>query len=454
MKSKILIVDDENDMLSMLERIINSQRDYEVLKANSGLQALEQLSAHEVDLVLTDLRMPGMDGMGLLGKIKEQWPDRTIIIMTAAGSIESAVEAMRKGAYDYITKPLEYDNLLLVIDRALERVRLLDDRRYLQTEIEGYFGFSGLIGMSEKMVKVYETIRNVSATSVPVLITGESGTGKELAARAIHFEGRRKERRFVAVNCGALPEPILESEFFGHTRGAFTGAVHDKKGLLEEADGGTLFLDEIGELCHPIQVKLLRVLQDGEFRPLGDTRDRKVDLRLISATNKNLETEVLKGRFREDLYYRLKVITITMPPLRERREDIPLLANHFLMKYSKKYEKNITELSSSAVQCLMNRPWKGNVRELENVIARAVAISNTQLIDKADLLTGEPPAESSAGFKEAKQRALMSFYKTYITTALIRNKGNISKTADECSMMRQSLQQIMKRCGIDPEDFR
>jgi two-component system response regulator AtoC len=453
MKNKILIVDDEPDMISLLERIITSQGKYEILKANTGLQALDILSEHEADLVLADLIMPEMDGMELLEKVKEKWPDKTIIIITACGSIENAVEAMKKGAYDYLTKPFQYDDLLLVLDRAFERVNLLDERRYLRSELQVISGFNELIGVSSEMVKIYERIRSVATTSVPVLITGESGTGKELAARAIHFESRRKERRFVAINCGGLPETILESEFFGYVKGAFTGAVRDKKGLLEEAHGGTLFLDEVGDLDLQIQVKLLRVLQDGEFRSIGDTRDKKADLRVISATNRDLDAEVMKGNFREDLYYRLKVIHIIMPPLRDRVEDIPLLANHFLRKYAKKYEKEIKAIATPAMQFLINRPWKGNVRELENAVARAVAISNDSVINEGDLFP-EEPGMPDIGFKEAKRFALMNFYRTYITSALIRNKGNISKTAEECSMMRQSLQQIMKRCGINPEDFR
>ncbi len=455
MNNKILIVDDETDMLSLLERIITSRKNYGVLKAATGLQALEVLSANDVDIVLTDLKMPGMDGLELLLKIKERWPDMTTIIMTACGTIENAVEAIKKGAYDYITKPFQYDDLLLLIDRSLERVCLLDEKRYLQSELRGRSGFNEFIGNSQEMLKVYERIRSIAATTVSVLITGESGTGKELAARAIHFESKRRERRFIAVNCGGLPETILESEFFGYTKGAFTSAVRDKRGLLEEADGGTLFLDEVGDLSLPIQVKLLRVLQEGEFRSIGDNSDKKVDLRVISATNRDLDKEVIKGNFREDLFYRLKVVTIHMPLLSERKDDIQLLANHFVKKYAKKYEKAITGISPSAMQLLIIRPWKGNVRELENAIARAVAISGDAVIDEMDLFSEETgEIEADTGFKEAKQKALMNFYRTYITSALIRNKGNVSKTAEECSMMRQSLQQIMKRCGINPEDFR
>jgi DNA-binding NtrC family response regulator len=455
MKSKILIVDDEKDALSLLERMIVSERDDEVLKAESGSRALEILAAHDVDLILADMIMPVMGGLELLDRIRERWPEKTFIIMTGAGTIETAVQAIKKGAYDYITKPFQYDELLLLIDRALERVRLLDEKRYLQSALQGHSGFNELVGGSRGMLKVYDVIRNVAATSVSVLITGESGTGKELVARAIHFEGKRRERRFIAVNCGGLPEAIMESEFFGYVKGAFTGALRDKRGLLEEADGGTLFLDEVGDLSAPTQVKLLRVLQEGEFRSIGDHKEKKVDLRVISATNKDLDKEVVKGNFREDLYYRLKVVTITMPPLRDRKDDIPLLAGHFVKKYSIKYEKEIAGISPSAMQLLINRPWKGNVRELENAIARAVAVSDDAVIDEVDLFSEETGGgKDSVVFREARKRALTNFYRTYLTAALTRNKGNVSKTAEECSMLRQSLQQIMKRCGINPEDYR
>jgi DNA-binding NtrC family response regulator len=453
MNLKMLVADDEEGMLSLVERIITSQREYGIVKARSAKEALDILSTHDVSVVLADVRMPGMDGLQLLDRIKETQPDITVIMMTAFGSISNAVDAMKKGAYDYITKPFQYDDLLLAIDRAFERVRLLDDRLYLQTELQKCFGFSELVGNSKEMTKVYETIRDVAGTSAPVLITGETGTGKELAARAIHFESRRKDRRFVAINCAVLPEAILESELFGHMRGSFTGAVRDKRGLLEEADGGTLFLDEVAELSLQIQVKLLRVLQDGEFRSIGDLNDKRVDLRIISATNKRLEHEIAKGAFREDLYYRLNVISLTMPPLRERREDIHLLVNHFLRKYAQKYEKEVTDISTSAMWYIINRPWKGNVRELENSIARAVAITKGPLIGENDLFP-EECSEMNVSFKTAKEQAMMNFYKAYITAALTRNNGNISKTAEECGLLRQSLQQIMKRCGINPEDFR
>lgn len=453
MRNRVIIVDDEKDMVALLERIITSQRDFEVLKAGSGPEALELLDTHDIDLVLADMKMPGMDGIQLLENVKRKWPEKTVVIITGVGTIENAVEAMKKGAYDYITKPFQHDDLLLVLDRAFERVRLIEERQYLRSELADRSGFSQLIGLSEPMTRIYETIRSIAGTSAPVLITGESGTGKELAARALHYESKRKDRRFVAVNCGALPETIVESEFFGHAKGAFTGAVRDKKGLVEEADGGTLFLDEVGDLRLPIQVKLLRVLQDGEFRPVGDNNDRKVDLRIISASNKDLETAINKGAFREDLYYRLKVITIHMPPLRERRDDIPLLVKHFTKKYSEKYEKNISEVTKSAMEALVRYDWKGNVRELENVIARAVAMAEDGILSER-LLFGERIAFEPTGFKDEKRKALMDFYKRYITSALIRHNGNVTKTAEECGMMRQSLQQIMRRCGIDPEEFR
>lgn len=451
MSEKILIVDDEEDMVSILERTITSERDCEVIKAKTGLEALEILSKRDVDLILADMRMPEMGGLELLDSIKEKWPGKTVIIITAYGSVDTAVEAMKKGAYDFLTKPFDSDNLLIVIKRALERARLLDEKRNLLLMLSGRREF---VGKSDKMRKVFETIKSVASSSAPVLITGESGTGKELAAIAIHSESRRSKGRFVAINCAAIPETIIESEFFGYKRGAFTGAIRDKKGLIEEADGGTLFLDEVGDLNLYIQAKLLRVLQEGEFRPVGDVKDRRANLRVISATNKNLETEVRKGNFREDLFYRLKVVSIHIPSLGEREDDIPLLAAHFVKKYSDEYGKGTMEIAPSAMAHLIRRRWQGNVREMENVIARAVALSNDSIIDETDLSEEGAVDADNTEFRAAKKRALMNFYKTYISSALIRNKGNISKTAEECSMMRQSLQQIMKRCGINPDDFR
>ncbi len=446
--SKIVVVDDEKDMLSMVEKILTTQRDYEVLKASTCLEAMVLIDVHNVNVILTDMKMPDMTGLEFLDRIKERWPDKTIIIMTGFASIENAVEAMKRGAYDYITKPFQYDDLLLAVDKASERALLLDEKQYLQSELHKYFGVMGLIGNGREMIGIYNTIKNIASTSVPVLLTGESGTGKEVAARAIHFQSKRKERHFVAINCAALPETILESELFGHVKGTFTGAIRDKKGLIEESDGGTLFLDEVGDLSPQIQVKLLRVLQDGEFRSLGALKVKRVDLRVISATNRNLENAVLNGTFREDLYYRLKVVTINMPPLRERKEDIPLLASYFLKKYATKYEKDIQAMTDPAMQLLMNRQWKGNVRELENAIAKAVAVSTDSTIRERDLLPNEA-VTTNEDFKTARKRVLIDFYKTYLTSALIRNKGNISKAAEECGMLRQSFQQLMKRCHID-----
>ena len=453
MRNRILIADDEEEMVALLERIISTERDCEIYKARTGLAALDVLSWHEVDLVLADLKMPEMGGLELLANIKEKWPDMTVIIITAFGSVDSAVEAMKKGAYDYLTKPFDYDNLLHVIDRAIERVRLLAEKRYLRSVLAAHADYGGIVGKSDKMMKIFDAIKNIGPTSVPVLITGESGTGKEMVARALHSESRRNEGHFVAVNCAALPESIVESEFFGYAKGAFTGAIHDRRGLIEEADGGTLFLDEVGDLSLHIQAKLLRVLQDGEFRSVGDVKKKSADLRIISATNKNLETEIMKGNFREDLFYRLNVVTIKMPSLGERKDDIPLLAAHFLKKYSDSFAKVLEGISPNALLHLINREWKGNVRELENVMARAVALSSKELIEEKDLMA-EEAIEEDIGFMSAKKKALMNFYRSFISSALTRNSGNVSKTAEECSMKRQSLQQIMKRCGIDPADFR
>ncbi len=451
MDHKILVVDDEEDMLSMVERIVSSRRQYDVLKAGNGCSALDILDVHNADVVLADMSMSGMSGLELTEAIRKKWPEKTVVIMTAYGSIENAVDAMKAGAYDYLTKPFQSDDLILLLDRAMERSMLLDDRRYFRQELQRRHGFSELVGTSLPMAKIYQTVEDVAPTGAHILITGESGTGKELVARAIHYKSKRKEMRFAAVNCAALPEAVLESELFGHVKGAYTGAFKDNRGLIEEADGGTLFLDEVAEMSPYVQAKLLRVLQDGEFRSVGGARDKKADLRVISASNRNMVEEVLKGRFRQDLFYRLNIIGIEMPPLRDKKEDIPLLVFHFMEKYASKYEKEIKGIEPSAMMDLSNRPWKGNVRELENTIARAVAISKDCVLHGRDLSLNET-GYNDLSFKAAKKKALTDFYVSYITSALVRNKGNISRTADECGMMRQSLQQVMKKYGISSED--
>ncbi|MBW2038693.1 MAG: sigma-54-dependent Fis family transcriptional regulator [Deltaproteobacteria bacterium] len=378
-KQKILVVDDEKSMCDFLE-IMLKKEGYDVTCTTRGETALELLENNLYNMVLTDVRMPGVDGFEVLRKTKELSYETVVIMITAYGSPEGAVTAMKEGAYDYITKPFRIDEVKLTIHKALERSNLLRENILLRQEVEERYKFWNLIGKSPKMQRVYELVEKVSQTKANVLITGESGTGKELVAKAVHYNSPRKNRHFVTLNCGAIPENLLESELFGHMKGAFTGAIANKRGLLEMAEGGTLFMDEVGEVPLPLQVKLLRVIQEREFKRVGGTEDIKVDVRIISASNQDLEQEVVKGGFREDLFYRLNVIQIKIPPLRERKEDIPLLVNHFIRKYSLDTEKKIEEVSPEALGLLLSYNFPGNVRELENIIERSITLETSPMI--------------------------------------------------------------------------
>ncbi len=378
-KQKILVVDDEKNMCDFLD-IMLKKEGYDVTCTTSGEDALKLLEDNLYNMILTDVRMPGMDGFDVLRKTKEVSPDTVVIMITAYGSPEGAVTAMKEGAYDYITKPFQVDEVKLTIRKALERNALLSENIRLRQEVEERYKFWNLIGKSPKMQRVYELVEKVSQTKANVLITGESGTGKELVAKAIHYNSPRKTRSFVTLNCGAIPENLLESELFGHMKGSFTGAIANKRGLLEMAEGGTLFMDEIGELPLPLQVKLLRVIQEREFKRVGGTEDMKVDVRIISASNQDLGQKVVHGGFREDLFYRLNVIQIKLPRLRERKEDIPLLVNHFVRKYSAETGKEIEGISPEALELLLGYDFPGNVRELENIIERSITLEISPII--------------------------------------------------------------------------
>ncbi len=393
---KILIVDDEEGMRRLLSRILVKEG-YETFAASNGEEALRAIGQDHYDLVMTDIKMPGMGGLELLSELRAYDPRLPIIVITAYGTVESAVQALRAGAYDYITKPFEGDEIRLTVAKALERERLLAENRYLHEELEGRYGFSGIIGNARAMQDVFDVTASVAAANANVLITGESGTGKELIARSIHFNSPRKDKPFIVLNCAALSESVLESELFGHEKGAFTGALHTKKGRFELADQGTLFIDEVGEMSLAAQVKLLRVIQEHEFERVGGNRTIKVDARIVAATNKNLSEEVKKGTFREDLFYRLYVINIELPPLRERREDIEPLASHFLEKYTGETGKKIEQISPKAIACLVAHDWPGNVRELENAIERAVVLA------KGDILT---PRDFPQGIQDQDQICL------------------------------------------------
>lgn len=381
---KILVVDDERSMRDVLS-IMLKRAGYSVTEATDGEDAIAQLNKEIFDLVITDLKMPKAGGLEVLKAVKEASPDTVVLLITAFASTESAVEAMKRGAYDYLTKPFQVDEVQLIIRNALERHRLSTENALLKREMASQSSFSQIIGQSEAMQKVYELVKKVADTKSNVLICGESGTGKELIARAIHYNSSRSRMPIVTVNCSALPEPLLESELFGHMKGSFTGAIANKAGLFEVADGGTIFLDEVGETTPATQVKLLRVIQEREFRRVGGTRDVKVDVRIIAATNKDLEKAVADGSFREDLYYRLDVIPIRLPPLRMRSGDIPLLATHFLEQFAKASGKTAPTLTPDALHLLLAHEWRGNVRELENLIERAVAFAAGPEISEEDV---------------------------------------------------------------------
>jgi two-component system, NtrC family, response regulator len=380
----ILIVDDEKNYLLVLEDLL-SDEGYQVITSDNARQALEIFRSHDLDLVITDMKMPGMDGMALLEQIHTQNPDLPVVMMTAFGSVEKAVEGMKKGAFDYILKPFKNEELILTIRKAIDHYRLIWRNRELTQQLQERYQFDNIIGKSASMQRIYQLIEKVAPSKATVLITGDSGTGKELIARSIHFNSPRQEQPFISVNCGALPETLLESELFGHEKGAFSGAVSQRKGRFELAHEGTLFLDEVSEMSTHLQVKLLRVLQEMEFERVGGTTTIKVDVRLVAASNRDLKEEVALGRFRGDLFYRLNVVHIHLPPLRERSDDIPLLVNHFLAKYRKEPGASQLALEPEALRVLLEYAWPGNVRELENIIERSVILTTGERITETDL---------------------------------------------------------------------
>ncbi len=379
MKPRILVVDDEESIREFLE-IMLKKEGYEVTCAEDGLKAKEVLTKKSFDMVISDLQMPNMTGIELLKHVKESYPDLVFMMITAFGTTESAVEAMKMGAYDYLTKPFKLDEVRLNIQNALRTQNLEVENKVLKKELVKEYSFQNLVGNSDAMHKIFDLVKRVSMAPTNVLITGESGTGKEVVAKAIHYNGLLKDKPFVTINCGAIPEQLMESEMFGHKKGSFTGAVNDKVGLFEVADGGTLFLDEVGELPLTIQVKLLRAIQERVIRRVGATDDIKVEVRICAATNRNLEKMIKDGSFRQDLFYRLNVINIRTPSLKERHEDIPLLANHFLRKYNERLTKAIGGISAEAMELLKKYDYPGNVRELENIIERTVALESGSTI--------------------------------------------------------------------------
>ncbi len=447
MKGTILVVDDERSIRIGLKGLL-AKEGYEVAIAESGGEALRFLDGQPFDLVLTDLRMPGLDGVSLLKKIKEQYPDTLVVMMTAYGSEKIAVGAMKAGAHDYIVKPFDNEEVKILARQALEQSALRREVRQLHERLDAAFRFESILGTSPAMQRVFDIVRKVAATDLTVLITGESGTGKELIANALHQNSPRKGGPFIKVNCAAMSRELVESELFGHEKGAFTGALTTRDGKFAAADGGTLFLDEIGDMSLETQAKVLRVLQEREFERVGGNRTIKVDVRVVAATNKNLPQMVQEEKFREDLFYRLNVVPIMVPPLRERREDIPLLATHFLKEITSRYERGPTILSADAYGLLLSAPWPGNVRELKNMIEAAAVLSAGPEIRAADLRLGGQTNAADPGealsFKQAKQRVIDTFERDFISRALRRHQGNITRAAEEMSLHRQQLQQKIR----------
>lgn len=443
----VMVVDDDRAACHLLQGVL-AKEGYRVKTAESGQEALEKATAMPFDLVLADVRMPDLDGLQVLRAVKQLSPETLVIMMTAFGSIETAIEAIKEGAYDYISKPFRLDDLKLTVKRALDHKQLLQENLRFQQELKDRFQLGNIVGRSGPMLEVYKRVARVLASESTVLIQGESGTGKELIARAIHYNGPRAEHPFVVVDCGALAETLLESELFGHVKGAFTGAIANKKGLFEEANGGTCFLDEVEDIGPSTQAKLLRFLQERVIRKVGGTQIIQLNVRIIAATNKALDKLVKEGRFREDLFYRLSVVTITLPPLRERRADISLLAEHFLHKYALRNNKDISHISPEAIRLLCEYDWPGNVRELEHVLEQAVALTRNPVLLPEDF---PPPIRGSSREKSAVggPLTLREGVKQHIQHVLRQAKGNKTLAAQLLGINRRTLYRLAKRYAID-----
>jgi two-component system, NtrC family, response regulator AtoC len=446
---KVLVVDDDPVACDLLKEVLLKEG-YVVDVAGGGQEAVHTGKDTLFDLVLADVRMPDVDGLDVLRAFKASSPDTIVIVMTAFGSIETAIEAIKDGAYDYVSKPFKIDEIAIVIRRALERRRLLQENLHFRREMKEKHRVEHMVGTSAPMLEMYKAVARVAPSRSTVLIRGESGTGKELIAKAIHYNSPKADRPFVAIDCGALAETLLESELFGHVRGAFTGAISSKRGLFEQAHGGTCFLDEIGDISLNTQAKLLRVLEEHEIKRVGGTDSVKVDVRVIAATNKDLEAVIRAAKFREDLYYRLNVVTISLPPLRDRREDIPLLATHFLRKYAEENNKRITHISVDAMTLLEEYKWPGNVRELENVIERAVALTSNPVLLPEDL-----PPRLNEGFEDTKgdrltrPLTLREVERRHIERVLRETRGNKKLAAELLGINRRTLYRIAQRYGLE-----
>jgi DNA-binding NtrC family response regulator len=463
MSARILVVDDEDIVVKSCTRILSDR--HQVDSASNGRDALLKIEEEAYDLVILDIMMPGMDGIEVLRRIKETHPDVVVVMVTGLSQIETAVQAMKLGAFDYISKPFDPDELALVVQRVLERRALMRENVQLKTEVSAKYRFENIIGSSQQLQSVYRAIAQCAPTSSSVMITGESGTGKELIARAIHYNSLRADKPFVPVDCNSLSENLLESELFGHVKGAFTGAVSNKKGMFEAADSGTLFLDEIGNFSMSIQGKLLRVLQEREFRAVGDTRLQPANFRLITATNKDLKAMVAAGTFRDDLYYRINIFPVHAPALRERKSDIPALAYHFLKVFSAELGKQVTEISAGALSALTNYDWPGNVRELENVIHRAAIVTGDHMIRQAHLVDIVDPTAGNNALavpltgdelkkvkKTAREKSVEEIERQFVLEALRRNDWNVTRSAEQTGMQRPNFQALMKKYAIRVRD--
>lgn len=450
MTGSILIADDESSIRESLTIVLEDEG-YDCTTVQDGEEAVSAIEENSFDIVITDLKMPKTDGLGVLEYTLQHSSDTLTIIITAHGTIETAIQALRKGAADYILKPLDFDEVLIRIENLLEHKNVVQENKYLREQIDQEYNFNHIIGESEAMEEVYKMVERVGNATSNVLITGDSGTGKELVARAIHFHGNRSEQPFLAINCGAIPDDLVESELFGHKKGAFTGADADKDGIFVAADGGTVFLDEVAEIPLNLQVNLLRVLQQREVKPVGSNKTISFDTRIIAATNKDLESEVEKGNFRDDLYYRLNVVEIPLPPLQQRREDIPLLAHHFLQKYNKELKRNLKGISSEAMSAMMAYQWKGQVRELENVIERSVLLSDNEYLMLEDLPGAIREVSGSEDINmdnEKLEEAVQGFEKHHIQSMLKRTDGNKSEAARLLGIDPSTLYRKMERLGL------
>jgi two-component system response regulator AtoC len=459
---RVLVADDKENMRRLVARILSDAGGYAVDEVDDGARALALVATRAYDVVVTDIRMPGADGFELLAAVKARDPAVEVVMMTGYATVQDAVRAMKRGAFDYLEKPFDPDAALAVIARAAEHKRIADAAR-LAVRPGEEASFHALVGGSPRMREVYRLLEKAAAVEATVLLTGETGTGKELAARAIHAQSARGAGRFVPVNCGALPGELVESELFGHARGAFTGAAAAKPGLFEEARSGTIFLDEVAELPLPAQVKLNRAIQEKEIRRVGDTQATAVDVRVVAATHRDLREEAKAGRFREDLFYRLNVFTVTLPPLRERPEDVPLLAAHFLEKHARALRRTLRGFAPEAMRRLAAHPWPGNVRELENVIERAVAVAGGEVVVPEDLppelagSTAAPPptgALSAMPYKDAVADARDRVSREYLVELMSEFGGNVTRAAERAGMERESLHRLLRKYALRSDDFK